>query len=129
MGNLATYEVDIRGAGNGVASSSAQVNVNGSLDFVNGGAGIRIWNCGYVFTAGSQYTIATADTINGSFDANLTNADISPFLHFVLGQDATSVFLTVERSATLASAAETPNQKAAAGWPMRGATLRRGATS
>lgn len=114
MDGAATYEVDIRGTGDGVTTSAARVDVSGTLE-LTGNPGIYIWNYGYTYTAGTQYTIATASAITGAFDANLANAEISPFLHFVLGQDATSVHLTVERAATLASVAGTPNQAAVAG--------------
>lgn len=109
----ATYAVDIRGSGDGSAGGNARVNIDGVLD-VKTLSNVSIWNYGYTYTAGTQYTIATADSIVGNFDSALNNAAISPFLRFELGQDMTSVFLTVERAATLASAAETPNQEAVA---------------
>lgn len=103
----------IRGAGDGSAGGSSSVAVTGNLDLLST-PDIQIWNYGYAYTAGTKYTIATANSVISTFDANLIDGDISPFLKFVLEQDATSVSLRVVRSATLASAAETPNQEAVA---------------
>jgi outer membrane autotransporter protein len=106
-----TLAVDIRGAGDGSAGGSSLVAVNGDLN-LQGNINVEVWNYGYTYSAGSAYTIATSDLITGAGDLALVGGEISPFLQFVLSKDATSIILTVERDATLASAAETPNQEA-----------------
>lgn len=108
-----TLAVDIRGGGDGSAGGSSLVQVNGDLN-LQGSPKVQIWNYGYTYTAGTQYTIATSNLITGAGDLSLIGGSISPFLQFVLSKDTTSIYLTVERAATLASAAETPNQEAVA---------------
>lgn len=108
-----TLAVDIRGAGDGAAGGSSLVQVNDNLN-LQGNIDVEVWNYGYTYSAGTQYTIASSNLITGAGDLALVGGAISPFLQFVLSKDATSIYLTVERNATLASAAETPNQEAVA---------------
>lgn len=108
------YEVEIEGVGSApTAGHSDLIEITGVLD-TSSNPEIRIENLGGVYTAGRQYTIATASSILGVFNLDLINEDISPFLRFHLGQSNDTVFLYAMRNATLASAAETPNQEAVA---------------
>lgn len=101
-----TYQVETNAAGQSDRiAATGSATLNGGTVFVSGVAPI-----------GTKYTILSANGgIAGAF-AGATGAIALPFLTYGLSYDATSVYLTQNRSAvTFASAGETRNQIATGG--------------
>jgi outer membrane autotransporter protein len=99
------FDVEVDDAGNGDL-----LDVTGTAT-INGGT-VRVAPAAGSYAASTQYTILTANTVTGAFDAVTSSfAFLTPSLTY----DAQNVFLTLDLTAAFQDAALTPNQFNTAG--------------
>ncbi|MDP3329864.1 autotransporter domain-containing protein, partial [Parvibaculum sp.] len=99
------FDVEVDAAGN------SDLLLVGNTATINGGT-VRVAPAAGSYAASTQYTILTANTVTGAFDAVTSSfAFLTPSLTY----DAQNVFLTLDLTAAFQDVALTPNQFNTAG--------------
>lgn len=109
------YEVELNGGGFAAGVNNDFLNAFGTITITGGTVNVLVENGsdnGSTYSLGT-YTIASAaGGVTGAFDGV---TDDYLFLDFLLGYDASNIYLTSERAAYFSDMADTDNQGAVAG--------------